>query len=144
MKSAHVSKEQFKTRINTLEANLSNFACISITDPCEMKVSLSPYWSKSLALSFLDIDIDTLPYCFTKDMARQVIQYLLEVFQDLNVNTLYIHCHAGISRSRAIHNFFQYYIVENELMKANPPSFVGNSKVYSTLVEVYLTEFKTE
>ena len=51
---------------------------------------------------------------------------------------LVIHCHAGISRSAALHNFFQYYIVNNPYIINNPPQFIGNSYVYSTLVNTYL------
>lgn len=137
MKSTHISKAQFIQSINTQEERLTSFACISITEPAEMKVNISPYWAKSLALSFFDTD-EKIPNSFTKEMAHEVIKFLIDIHSSKDVNTLYVHCYAGISRSRAIHNFFQYYIVKNQVMINNPPQFIGNSLVYSTLVETYL------
>lgn len=139
MKSCHVSLGTFLEDINSLE--VSSMACISITDVCQSSVELNPNWKKSLALKFYDIDSKLHPYAFKEEQAEKTIQYMLEVFNTPGIEELVIHCHAGISRSRAFHCFYQYYIVKDKQTLDNPPAYIGNAMVYNMLVQVYMDKY---
>lgn len=141
MKSCHISIHEFTTQVNlNSEEVLSNKACISITDVCQKTVVPNIYWNKSLCLKFYDIDIKKHPQAFNLAMAIKTLEFMLEVFHS-DIDELVIHCHAGISRSRALHNFFQYYIIKDQNMIDNPPKFIGNNLVYSLMVQAYTLKF---
>ena len=144
MNSKHISLHEFTTVHNLqTEDVLENKTCISITDICQNSIVLSPNWGGTLSLKFYDIDLKSHPQCVKKEQAIEVINFMLLVFKS-GYDELIIHCHAGISRSAAFHNFFQYYIVKNQNIIDNPPKFIGNSLVYSLLVETYKELFEQD
>lgn len=140
MKSCHIGIYEFEQNVN-IDLNkelLTNKACISITDLDQEDVVIHSDWKQSLSLKFYDVDTPDAGYkMFDEGQAKQVIDFMIDVVLDGTIDELIIHCHAGISRSRALHNFFQYYIVKDHYHTSNPPATIGNAHVYNTLVKVY-------
>ena len=140
MKSCHLSIQTFKEEANNQSKEVLNHsACISITDVCQANLDLNPNWKYQFKSKFYDIDNKKHPQAFNDGLALEVIDFMKKVYADPEVDELIIHCHAGISRSRAFHCFFQYYIVEDPSVLNNPPAYIGNALVYNSLVKMFLS-----
>lgn len=109
-----------------------NMAMISIRSP-RLEVLLRPGWKHLLILEFNDIDKKFHPWkLFDKNQAQQVIDFV-ESLPD-EVDSLMVHCEAGISRSAAVALFIRdYYAPQLELKYAE----FYNKHVRSLLEKVY-------
>lgn len=79
-----------------------NAVCVSITDPDHPDVRLSERFAAVLRLRFSDIDQETgLPEhtLFNRSHARALLDFLARWS---HVDTVVVHCRAGLSRSPAI------------------------------------------
>lgn len=145
-----IKKVQFhsKHRAQMMVPN-DKMAIISVRQPAEW-VELNRNWQHVLELEFHDtdgterennlpiftadgIDIECL-VAFDKSMAQQVIDFANKM-QELGIEELHVHCHAGISRSAAIAKFLcdLPYVAEDF-----PDSYmVYNKLVYRVLRNTY-------
>lgn len=111
---------------------MADTALISITGPAS-EAQLKYGWNHLLRLEFHDADIEEFDGCllFDQDMARQVIQFV-ESLPD-TVTRVYVHCHAGISRSAGVAKF----VAEMTDSPFNKEYNSYNRLVYSTLRKAY-------
>lgn len=83
---------------------LSNWAVISITAPNEPEASLQPGWASILRLEFADTDnAAEVEVAFNDVHARTVVDFVRGL--DPQVQGIFVHCYAGISRSAAVAKF---------------------------------------
>jgi predicted protein tyrosine phosphatase len=127
-----------------------NMAIISICG-MDSERKLSNKWGYRLDLDFDDVDkkgtftIVTqkgnveLPYIlFDENMARAIITFIKELPE--NVNSIVVHCYAGISRSAAVAKF----LCENIYNENFPKNYmIYNKLVYKVLRET-LYQMKEE
>jgi len=111
-----------------------NYVVISIQDARSngfgFEFAKSKYCKDVLTLKFDDIFKKTKDYVlFDETMADSVIDFLEK--WDGKVDTLLIHCYAGLSRSAAIGAFARYFIGIENTDSAN----IGNATVYKTLMK---------
>lgn len=119
-------------------------ALISIVEPNEEK-TLSKNWIHLLELEFHDTDahanngnhwslleVESNKYVsFNRLHAKAVIDFLQ--FLPSHVERLFVHCHAGISRSAGVAKF----IAEIYKLDFNHSYNLYNRRVYSTLIDEY-------
>ena len=113
---------------------LNNVALISISDG--YKVELKNWGIKLLRLYFHDLSGPLEGYVhFKRNHAIQILKFLkyIEAFEH-QVDTIYVHCHAGISRSAGVALFIadKYDIKKFNRKRAD----LYNRLVYSTLMKV--------
>jgi rhodanese-related sulfurtransferase len=88
---------------------LPNWALISITDPDDDgcigggPATLKRGWKYLLRLRFGDVDDTSNSYAFHDGHAQSIVDFLTKLPD--TVDTLIVHCHAGISRSAAVAKF---------------------------------------
>jgi hypothetical protein len=107
-------------------------------DPASLVTKLDGFWYKVLRLQFQDIDpthcssewiAERKP--MTEEHAQQIIAFLLEVEDE--VDEIWAHCEAGISRSAAVAKF-----IATVYGSFFPESYsLYNKHVFSTLRRVY-------
>ena len=94
-----------------------DMAIISIREPAEW-VSLHKNWyinNNALELEFHDVDLSEdieqiREYVyFDTELAEQILDFVDSLVKK-NINTLIIHCHAGISRSAAVDRALRGYL----------------------------------
>ena len=114
-------------------------ACLSIiTTPREV-FELNPKWVLSKQVMFEDTDSIIHPRVFSHELAREVVEFLMEVHSS-GVESLIMHCFAGVSRSRAVVMFFEEVLKENPIEDIQRTPFItANRLVYSRLVKAYWT-----
>lgn len=112
-----------------------SMALISIRSP-GFEVLLRPGWKHLLILEFNDIDRKMPPWkLFDKDQAKQVIDFV-ESLPD-EVDSIMVHCEAGISRSAAVALFIKdCYAPDLELKYSE----FHNRHVRNLLEKVYHAE----
>lgn len=112
-------------------------ACLSIiTTPREV-FELREEWMFSKQVMFEDTDNIEHPRAFSHELAEDVVKYLMEI-HEADVETLTVHCFAGISRSRAVVLFFKEVLQESPVEDlARSPFISHNRLVYSRLVKAY-------
>lgn len=100
----------------------ANMACISITEPDVPPAKLNG-WSHLLRLCFHDVDKQQFPdewegmtekyTFFDENMAKQILDFVDAL--PPNIDTLVVHCYAGISRSaavsRVLHSYFDIPVI---------------------------------
>lgn len=72
---------------------------------------------------------------FNEDMARQVVSFL-DVLKDKEIDTLFVHCDVGVSRSGAVGIFAIRYLDMDEKKFLRNNIIHPNSFVYDTLMKV--------
>lgn len=73
---------------------------------------------------------------FTVEMAREIVHFLNKL-KDMDINLLFIHCDAGISRSGAVGVFACRYLGMDETEFRKEHKNIGpNTLVYDTLCQV--------
>jgi predicted protein tyrosine phosphatase len=132
-----------------------NMAIISI---CGMDGDrkLSNKWKYRIDLDFDDVDVKgsftivtkkgnvEIPYIlFDENMARKVIKFIKEL--PSNVNSIVVHCYAGISRSAAVAKF----LCEEIYNESFPKNYMTYNKLvyrmlYETLWKIKEEEFSKE
>lgn len=112
-------------------------ACLSIiTTPREV-FELNSKWVFSKQIMFEDTDSIIHPRVFSHELAREVVEYLMEV-RAADIETITVHCFAGISRSRAVVMFFEEVLNGNPIEDLQRTPFVTHNRlVYSRLVKAY-------
>ena len=113
-------------------------AMISISD--DKDVELPDWGNRVLRLQFHDIDqrhLDKYPglvveyNVFNEDQAKQIVDFLNKL--DNQVDTIYVHCSAGVSRSAGV----AFFIAEKYDVPINKQSveyFGKNYRIYNKLV----------
>lgn len=122
---------------------LLNNNIISIIDP-DAEPIFYPY--EALTLSFWDLEspihayyhprlgLTNLTQIFDKEMARQVVNYVLDY--DKNGRDWLIHCTAGISRSGAVSLFIAEFLnLDMNTFFAQNPDIYPNNRVLTMLRE---------
>jgi predicted protein tyrosine phosphatase len=73
---------------------------ISITD---IKLADLQYWDECdlLRLEFIDVEVID-KFCFTKEMANQIIDFVNRFENKPNKDEIIVHCFAGVSRSAGV------------------------------------------
>lgn len=112
-------------------------ACLSIiTTPREV-FELNSKWVFSKQIMFEDTDSIIHPRVFSHELAREVVEYLMEV-RAADIEIITVHCFAGISRSRAVVMFFEEVLNGNPIEDLQRTPFVTHNRlVYSRLVKAY-------
>lgn len=112
-------------------------ACLSIiTTPREV-FELNEKWMFSKQVMFEDTDSVEHPRALSYEMARDIVEFLMSVHK-ADVETLTVHCFAGVSRSRAVVLFFEEVLKGNTIEDITRTPFITHNRlVYSRLVRAY-------
>jgi predicted protein tyrosine phosphatase len=109
-----------------------NMVIISVTNPGEF-ARLHKDWKEILRLEFDDIDnLHSYRIRFNYDHAREILKFLS---RNENVEEIFVHCLAGISRSSAIAKFIAEKYNINEFLRRYENYDLYNKWVYRTLKE---------
>jgi predicted protein tyrosine phosphatase len=144
--SKMIKRVEFISRFQAakIKPNREHEALISIAEPGEDR-DLHDSWKHFLHLDFHDTDAhanngkhwSALPVLngkytsFDKEHANQIIKFVSELPNE--VDSVIVHCHAGISRSAAVARFIaDMYFLEHDYGYD-----LYNRRVYSTLRNVY-------
>lgn len=120
----------------------NNMALISINDPDMSNHIPYEFWAHKITLKFHDIDTGEKDkgILFKKSMARELIQFVLDL--PPNINYIVIHCFAGICRSGAVARFLQKHIYPSCFNETFWMKYmIYNRMVYTTLENVWVEEF---
>lgn len=116
-----------------------SMVCISIIRPGENEAKLREGWKDVLKLKF--DDVDRLAYHtqrFSLEDAQEIILFMEE---NKDIETVIVHCMAGISRSAAVARFIgEKYDLSGEFSKIFGYYDLYNKWVYRVLEEVYETK----
>ena len=139
MKVQFISKKQAES----ITSPDQNVALVSIREPAE-HVDLASTWRTVLKLEFHDSDpskdFNPLGICyddqvlFDEIMAKNVIEWLNSLPYD--VDSVIVHCHAGVSRSAAVAKFICTYYNMNHHILDNYSLY--NKHVYRVLNSVFI------
>lgn len=88
-------------------------------------------WSNSLTLHFEDVDSETNPKGFKPHHAIRIIQFVDRLPKE--VDRIYVHCLAGVSRSAAVAKFLAEKFEDSEFLRLYQGYTLFNKLVYSTL-----------
>ena len=112
-------------------------ACLSIiTTPFEV-FELNENWVFSKQVMFEDTDNLSHPRVLSGEMARDIVKFLMEI-HEADIETLTVHCFAGVSRSRAVVLFFQEVLQGNIIEDISRTPFITHNRlVYRRLVSAY-------
>lgn len=118
---------------------------ISITDPSSESSKLINEKNSLLdvfQLQFHDLDKETgnLKYdkfIFTEDNAKKILEFVIK-YENI-VDTILVHCEAGISRSAGIAGALS--LIYNNNDEHFFSMYLPNMLVYRTILEVYQNEF---
>ena len=140
MNIVFTSQHIFKNQINSQEADpevLKKSICISIiTEPSDT-FALNKNFKSSIQMSFKDDD-----QSFTDLHADQIL-YFIDQYKN-RVNTIFIHCLMGVSRSAAIALFLEEYLNNNFIEDTSRSNYsLYNRHIYSTLHKCIQKEFYT-
>lgn len=139
IKTSFTNIVDFKTIYNKkyfLEDN-TKLACLSIIDSVSDSYLLNPLWVSSKQVIFQDTDNEQNPEALSKELATDIVKYLIEV-KESNAENLVVHCFAGVSRSRAVCLFFEEVLNGNVIEDiTRTPYITHNRFVYSRLVAAY-------
>lgn len=98
-----------------------SFAIISITNPASEAKIIGT--DNILRLEFLDLDLKDVDYemikegiAFNQQHATDIIEFVEEISKKPQINTLVVHCYAGVSRSSAVSLGIYHYLKENNLL----------------------------
>lgn len=99
----------------------SSFAIISINNPAsDTKIVGTPH---ILHLEFLDLEKESVDeemiregIAFNEDHAKSIISFINKISKDNSIDTLIVHCFAGISRSSAVSLSVYHYLKENNML----------------------------
>lgn len=81
----------------------ANQALIAIQDTFKNGYAYDPDWPALLEIQFDDIDTADPGYVvFDQAHARKIIDFITSIKQDDQIDTVLVHCNAGISRSSAV------------------------------------------
>lgn len=128
-----------------------NAVLISMFDPEQGPPTLQEGWLNVLPICCHDIDevsaaegnVDDAfkvdqPILFDSKMAASIIQFA-DNSREADVEQVYVHCHAGLSRSGAVALFLGSYLgvpVFNDQLPITMQYALYNKKVYATLNRV--------
>lgn len=128
-----------------------NAVLISMFDPEQGPPDLKAGWAAVLPICCHDIDevsavadaVDTAfqvknPIVFDNAMAQQILDFADQCQAD-GATHLFVHCHAGLSRSGAVALFLGSYLgtpVFNDQLPITMQYALYNKKVYATLSKV--------
>lgn len=112
---------------------LPHWAVISISESDSKPANLKEGWHSVLRLEFDDIDSPQDPYqMFNANHANQIIDFVDRIQNGHEVESILVHCRAGISRSAAVAK----WIAEQHSIPFNEQYALYNKHVYSTLRSV--------
>lgn len=113
-------------------------ACLSILDTSQKPFNINPNWVDSRQVVFDDTDHPLNPNALSLPNAKHIVKYLISVKNNSKVNELFVHCFAGVSRSRAVCLFFDEVLNKQIHEDINRTPYITHNRfVYSQLVRAY-------
>jgi predicted protein tyrosine phosphatase len=117
-----------------------NDIIISLNGTDEYPANLSKDWKAILQLEFDDVTYgSTSLKVFTQDQAKQIVDFVMKHHAD--TQRIYVHCHAGISRSAAVAMIVGDYLdipIFSKNTPLNPEYSLYNKTVFRLLTKEFL------